>query len=137
MPDLQRRVSSMQELRHLIAQLGRRASARGTRKDHFAPQVACDDSRIGVAVDPASKTCLNGLTLSSSLTEMLPSEAVLLRSASPTLRRLFLAKKVEAKLLSYQLSGWYGRLVVSRLRTRHVSLEQACTDSSCHFLSQN
>ena len=106
MPDLQRRVSSMQELRHLISLLGRRASARGANLNKFAPQVASEDSQIGVANDPSARTSVNGLTLSSSLTEMLPSEAVLLKGTSPTLRRLFLAKKVEAKLLSYELSGW-------------------------------
>jgi uncharacterized protein with von Willebrand factor type A (vWA) domain len=52
------------------------------------------------------RSSVSGLTLSSSLSEMLPSEAVLLKSSSPALRRLFLAKKVESKLLGYQMSGW-------------------------------
>eukprot|EP00581_Thalassiosira_minuscula_P001891 CAMPEP_0183747310 /NCGR_PEP_ID=MMETSP0737-20130205/67200_1 /TAXON_ID=385413 /ORGANISM="Thalassiosira miniscula, Strain CCMP1093" /LENGTH=286 /DNA_ID=CAMNT_0025983019 /DNA_START=1 /DNA_END=858 /DNA_ORIENTATION=+ len=37
---------------------------------------------------------------------MLPSEASLLRSRIRSLRLLFLAKKAESKLLSYELSGW-------------------------------
>ena len=71
----------------------------------FSPQILAPDSTLSVQIDPAARASVNGLTLSSSLTEMVPSEAMLLRSSSPTLRRLFLAKKVEAKLLSYELSG--------------------------------
>jgi len=105
MPELQRRVASMPELRELMKQLGRRPSAQGASINKFAPQVPAK-SDLGVQKDPIARSCVNGLTLSGSLSEMLPSEAVLLRSASPTLRRLFLAKRVEAKLLSYELSGW-------------------------------
>ncbi|MGB1596555.1 MAG: vWA domain-containing protein, partial [Promethearchaeia archaeon] len=105
-PQLQLRLAQMPELKALMAQLGRRPSARGGSISKFPPQTAVADGAPGVALDPASRASVSGLALSSSLSEMLPSEAVLLRSATPTLRRLFLAKKAEAKLLSYQLTGW-------------------------------
>ena len=62
---------------------------------------------------------MSGLTLSSSLSEILPSEAVLLQGSSPTLRRLFLKKKVESKLLSSELSGWADVMSVPRARPRY------------------
>ena len=106
LPRLQRQLSDMRELRELVSLLGRRPAARGAKVHKFAPQTAAPDSPFGAQLDPAERTSVTGLTLSNSLSEMLPSEAVLLKSASPTLRRLFLAKRVESKLLSYQLAGW-------------------------------
>jgi len=120
LPQLQRQLSAIPEMRVLMSQLGRRPSARGTTINRFAPQMPSRDSTMGVQNDPIARTSVNGLTLSSSLTEMLPSEAVLLKSASPTLRRLFLAKKVEAKLLSYELSGWIVAPSIPRRRASHL-----------------
>ena len=54
---------------------------------------------MGVELDPLDPTSVSGLTYSGSLTSMLPSEAVLLRSSIRSLRLLFLAKKAESKLL--------------------------------------
>jgi hypothetical protein len=56
--------------------------------------------------------------LSNQLSEMLPSEAILLRGNNPALRRLFMAKRVEGKLQSYQLAGWLDVPSTSRPRAR-------------------
>ncbi|KAL9188343.1 hypothetical protein ACHAXT_006721 [Thalassiosira profunda] len=108
MPDLQRRLAAMPELRELLSRLGRRASSTGSDRCKFRPRKrsASKDDMIGVEMDPLDPTSVAGLTYSGRLTSMLPSEAVLLRSQRRTLRWLFLAKKAESKLLSYELSGW-------------------------------
>jgi hypothetical protein len=119
-PHLQRRLAMMPELQRLMTQLGRRPTAQGDSMHKFSPQILAPDSTLSVQIDPAARASVNGLTLSSSLTEMVPSEAMLLRSSSPTLRRLFLAKKVEAKLLSYELSGWTETPANPRPRPRYL-----------------
>ena len=108
MPDLQRRILSMPELRELLSKLGRRQSASGTDNRRFRPRKRSynTDDMMGVQLDPLDPTSVSGLTLSNDLSTMLPTEAVLLRSSMRALRLLFLAKKAESKLLSYELSGW-------------------------------
>jgi len=108
MPDLQRRISSMPELRELLSKLGKRQSASGTNYRRFRPRKRSynTDDMTGVQLDPLDPTSVSGLTLSDDLSTMLPTEAVLLRSSMRALRLLFLAKKAESKLLSYELSGW-------------------------------
>jgi len=108
MPDLQRRISSMPELRELLSKLGKRQSASGTNNRRFRPRKRSynTDDMMGVQLDPLDPTSVSGLTLSDDLSTMLPTEAVLLRSSMRALRLLFLAKKAESKLLSYELSGW-------------------------------
>jgi len=108
MPDLQRRISSMPELRELLSKLGKRQSASGTNNRRFRPRKGSynTDDMMGVQLDPLDPTSVSGLTLSDDLSTMLPTEAVLLRSSMRALRLLFLAKKAESKLLSYELSGW-------------------------------
>jgi uncharacterized protein with von Willebrand factor type A (vWA) domain len=101
MPDLQRRISSIPELRELLSKLGRRPSSEGRdinrfkdRKRSYTPE-----DMMGVELDTMDPTAVSSLTRSGSLTLMLPSEAVLLRSSIRSLRWLFLAKKAESKLL--------------------------------------
>ena len=109
LPELQRQVANMTELRDLLKKLGRRPtvleSSQG-RMHRFPPRVSDPEGSVGAQLDATARSSVTGLTLSSSLAEMLPSEAVLLTGSSPTLRSLFWAKLVEAKLLSYELSGW-------------------------------
>jgi MoxR-like ATPase len=106
-PDLQDRIASMAELRHLLNRLGRRPTAeRSQRATHrFPPRRPERTAGMGAVQDPMRRTEVSGLCLSNRLAEMLPSEAVLLRG-SPALRRLFWAKTVESKLQCYELSGW-------------------------------
>jgi MoxR-like ATPase len=108
LPDLQRQLQSMLELNELIQKLGRRPTVDTSidrRLHRFPPRHVDPDGTMGAHMDPIMRNNVDGLTLSGSFTEMLPSEASLLLSQSSTLRRLFLAKKVERKLLSYQLMG--------------------------------
>jgi hypothetical protein len=101
LPDLQRRISSMPELRDLLSQLGRRPSAEGKDNRRFRPRKRSysNDDMKSVDLDPLDPTSVTGLTRSGSLSYMLPSEAVLLRSSTRSLRWLFLAKFAESKLL--------------------------------------
>ena len=106
-PQLQKQISDMPELRDLLKELGRRPTAEnGDRFNKFSTRKLQRDGGIGAQFDPQMRESVSGITLSNNLTEMLPSEAVLLRGSSPALRRLFMAKKAESKLLSYQMSGW-------------------------------
>ena len=105
MAPLQARLAKMPELRHLISSLGKRPSAVGRDMQKFVPRVRSSRSALGVEIDPLSRESVRGITRTGSLTEMLPSEAALLKGP-PALRRLFLAKKVEGKLLGYDISGW-------------------------------
>jgi len=118
MAPLQARLTKMPELRQLISSLGKRPSAEGKDRQKFPPQVRSSRSALGVEVDPLSRDSVRGISRTSSLTEMLPSEAVLLKG-SPALRRLFLAKKVEGKLLGYDISGYAD--VPSRPKKRRSS----------------
>ena len=108
LPELQNKLSSMPELRDLLSRLGRRPSSEGDEIRRFQRRKRSysKDDMIGVESDPTNPASVNGLTTSGSFSKMLPSEAVLLKSSFPSLRWLFLAKKVESKLLSYELSGW-------------------------------
>lgn len=101
LPELQRRISSMPELRDLLSQLGRRPSAEGKDNFRFKPRRKSNsnDDMKSVDLDPLDPTSVTGLTRSGSLSYMLPSEAVLLRSSTRSLRWLFLAKFAESKLL--------------------------------------
>jgi MoxR-like ATPase len=120
-PSLQRQLQSMIELRDMVKSIGRRPTANeNNNKSHrFAPRDLSPEGGMGAQFDPATRTSVSGLTLSSSLTEMLPSEAGLLLGRAPVLRRLFLAKKVESKLLSYQLSGWSDTPSIPRTNPRY------------------
>ena len=107
-PELQRKLTQMPELKELLGRLGKRPSSLGQDVKRFKARKRSysQDDQIGVEMDPLDPTALSGLTLSGQLTAMLPSEAVLLRSSFKSLRWLFLAKRAEGKLLSYEQSGW-------------------------------
>ena len=106
-PELQKQISSMPELRDLLKDLGRRPTAENSDKlNKFSPRKHYKDGGMGAEFDPQMRESVSGITLSGNLSEMLPSEAVFLRGSFPVLRRLFMAKRVESKLLSYQMSGW-------------------------------
>jgi hypothetical protein len=117
---LQRELASMTELREMMKILGRRPTAEGSDIRRFTPRDLDRSGGLGAQFDPLTRSSVSGLTLSDSLAEMLPSEAVLLKG-SPALRRLFMAKRVESKLLSYELSGWADVPIVPRLRPRYNS----------------
>lgn len=105
-PALQSKIAAMPEVKDLLKKLGRRPTAEDSNgSQKFAPRKPNVDGAMGAEFDPNQRESVSGVTLSGSFSEMLPSEAVLLRG-SPALRRLFLAKKVEAKLSSYEMSGW-------------------------------
>ncbi|GFH55543.1 hypothetical protein CTEN210_12019 [Chaetoceros tenuissimus] len=112
-PALQKQISSMHELKDLMNNIGRRPTAENSNEIRkFAPRKLQKDGSMGAQFDPSSKESISGITRSSNLAEMLPSEAVGLRvkvdgsNSSKALRRLFLAKMAESKLLSYERSGW-------------------------------
>eukprot|EP00980_Cylindrotheca_fusiformis_P003786 scaffold834_cov123-Cylindrotheca_fusiformis.AAC.33 len=105
-PTLQSQIAAMPELKDLVRKIGRRPTAKDSDKlQKFAPRRLQDNGGMGAQFNPTDRDSVSGVTLSGSFTEMLPSEAVLLRG-SKVVRRLFMAKKLEEKLLSYQISGW-------------------------------
>jgi len=117
-PQLQRQISGMSELKDLVRNLGRRPTVEKSDAIHkFTPRRPEPSGGLGAEWDPyTTRESIHGLHLSSSLTEMLLSEAALLRSSA--LRPLFLQKLVESKLLSYQFSGWKDVPSVPRTRSR-------------------
>ena len=122
LPSLQRQLQSMPELCDMVQALGRRPTAKDRKNGlhRFSPRDLNAEGAMGAQFDTSTRASVSGLTLSGSLTEMLPSEAGLLLGKSPVLRRLFLAKKVESKLLSYQLSGWSDVPSLPRVSPRYL-----------------
>lgn len=130
-PALQRQVASMPELRDLVKRLGRRSTVSQSNAVHkFPPRQPTTDhknSALSALPDATLRSSIQGLTLSNSLTQMLPSEAVLLLarrkkkgdSFTSVLRRLFWAKMVESKLLSYEASGWMDASSLPRRQRRN------------------
>lgn len=119
-PTLQSQVATMPELKNLLKALGRRPTAKESDQlQKFAPRKPQNDSCMGAQFDPTDRESVSGVTLSGSFAEMLPSEAVLLRG-SRVLRRLFMAKKLEEKLLSYQMSGWTDIPSVPQIRPHYL-----------------
>lgn len=123
LPALQQKVVQLPELRALLRSLGRRPVSKdsGGRTQRWAPRTADSEGADAARIDVTARSAVTGLTLSGSLAEMLPCEALLLLNSSSTapatttatqLRRqrrrrsFFWAKFVEGKLLSYELSGW-------------------------------
>lgn len=105
--ELQAEIANMPQLMEFLKVIGRRPTVENSDKMQlFSPRKPKADGSMGAQFDPIEKDFMNGLTYSDSFSEMLPSEAMLLRGRYPVLRRLFLAKKVQAKLLSYEMSGW-------------------------------
>ena len=120
LPLLQKRLSTMPELKKMLASLGRRPSTQGHEFARFLEQQHSADSPLGVELDPFTRDSVRGITKTASLSEMLPSEAVLLKG-SHALRRLFLAKEVEAKLLGYDTSGYSDVPSRPKARSRYMS----------------
>jgi MoxR-like ATPase len=155
LPLLQREIAAMPELRDLIHALGRRPTAEQSSNaiHKFVPRQLDNEGALGAQFDATHRMSIRGLTLSGSLSEMLPSEAMLLvkrnetttknnnttaTGTSSVLRRLFLAKMVEKKLLSYESSGWQDvpsrPIPLPRFRTRLPSAPggpiMICLDTS-------
>eukprot|EP00535_Pseudo-nitzschia_heimii_P013296 CAMPEP_0197197348 /NCGR_PEP_ID=MMETSP1423-20130617/32820_1 /TAXON_ID=476441 /ORGANISM="Pseudo-nitzschia heimii, Strain UNC1101" /LENGTH=1252 /DNA_ID=CAMNT_0042651169 /DNA_START=207 /DNA_END=3965 /DNA_ORIENTATION=+ len=121
-PTLQKQISAIPELKDLMQDLGRRPSAEeyganDRRFEKFAPRRSHPEGAMGAEIDRSfCREAVTGIALSGNPSEMLPSEAVLLRQRLAVneegktypnmLRRLFLAKMAESKLQSYELSGW-------------------------------
>ena len=106
-PQLQQELANLSELNSLIQSLGRRPTVKDSdRIQKFAPRKQKQDGALGAEFDPQLRESIEGLTYSGSFSDMLPSEALLLCGKAKAFRRLFLAKKVESKLFSHQLSGW-------------------------------
>jgi len=124
-PKLQQELTNLPELSQLIQSLGRRPTAENWNSWHkFVPRRPHREGGLGADFDPQRRESIDGITLSNSLSEMLPSEALLLcgnstGSGGEMLRRLFLAKKVESKLLSYQLSGWTDIPSIPKTKSRY------------------
>jgi MoxR-like ATPase len=144
---LQREIASIPELRDLIHSLGRRPTVEQSNEVRkFVPRKPNELGVLGAQCDPTRRASVSGITLSGSLSEMLPSEAILLakkkkkheqwnqdkyshpdQSSSQQvprrspLRRLFLAKMVESKLLSYESSGWEDVPSTNVPRPRHLT----------------
>jgi len=120
LPPLQRELQSMRELRNLVKDIGRRPTVekKKGRLQKFEPRNQDSKGSMGAEFDPYSLASVNDLTFSDNLAQMLSSEAVLLRG-SPIFRRLFMAKKIESKLLSYQLSDWRDTLSVPMKKPKH------------------
>ncbi|CAB9501051.1 ATPase RavA [Seminavis robusta] len=131
LPSLQREIAVMPELhvRALIQQLGRRPTAEQSDAIHkFVPRKPDQEGALGAQYDPTIRSSIRGITLSGSLSEMLPSEAMLLverkqqqQSDRKPLRRLFLAKLAENKLFSYESSGWQDVPSITHPKSRHLT----------------
>ena len=59
-----------------MSALGRRPSALGKALHKFPEQAVAREKTLGVQQDPTARTSVTGLTLSGSLSDMLPAEAV-------------------------------------------------------------
>lgn len=82
---------------------------------------------MGVELDILDPTSVSSLTRSGSLSLMLPSEAVLLRSSIRSLRWLFLAKKAESKLLCVFISGVVRTQMDARVSDAVAACLHRCT----------
>lgn len=106
-PTLQNELSSIAELSALIRSLGRRPTAENSdRIQRFSPRQSHRDGGMGAHWDQSLRESMDGVTLSNSISEMLPAEALLLCGNSTALRTLFLSKLAESKLWTYRTSGW-------------------------------
>eukprot|EP01041_Mallomonas_annulata_P004719 gene4719-9363_t len=132
---IQEQLRNMPELKDLVSSLGRRPSTRGDLLQKYPPQLSDLKSPPGVALSPRVPNEMKGLRRSDSLEGLLPSETMLLSissrnkrktshsnntsstssststsisydSLSKRLRLLFMARRVERSLSSYELMGW-------------------------------
>ena len=115
MAEVQAQLRDMPLLRTLIRDLGRRPSASGELR-RGPPTQSARNSPPGVSWSSETPFRVEGLRRSGDLSRLLPSEMALLAAgrheeavnsrAGKNLRRLFLSKLVEKRLMTYELSNW-------------------------------
>ena len=144
---LKKKLENLKELRELVRSLGRGGGKGPIRR---APQqVYKSGMPLGVIRSEESPEETRGLTRSGDISRMLPSEARLLASGWPkgdmkkgskACRRLFLARRAERTLLSYERAGWVDdqpSRVTGRLELRPASEMGpiiVCLDTSASML---
>lgn len=105
---LRKKLENLRELRDLVRSLGRGGGKGPIRR---APQQIFQTGMpLGVIRSEESPEETRGLTRSGDLSRMLPIEARLLassrRAENAVSRRLFMARRAERMLLSYERAGW-------------------------------
>jgi uncharacterized protein with von Willebrand factor type A (vWA) domain len=143
---LRKKLENLKELRDLVRSLGRGGGKGPLRR---APQqLYMTGMPQGVIRSEESPEETKGLTRSGDLSRMLPIEARLLASgkiksdkqASSISRRLFMARRAERMLLSYERAGWVEdqpSKVTDRLELRPASEMGpiiVCLDTSASML---
>jgi len=144
---LRKKLENLKELRDLVRSLGRGGGKGPIRR---APQqIYKSGMPLGVIRSEESPEETRGLTRSGDISRMLPSEARLLASGWPkgdiskgskACRRLFLARRAERTLLSYERAGWVDdqpSRVTGRLELRPASEMGpiiVCLDTSASML---
>lgn len=144
---LRKKLESLKELRDLVRSLGRGGGKGPIRR---APQqIYSSGMPPGVLRSEESPEETRGLTRSGDISRMLPIEARLLVSSrrkekmgspSTVSRRLFMAKRAERMLLSYERTGWIENepsKVTDRLELRPASEMGpiiVCLDTSASML---
>ena len=147
---LRKKLENLKELRDLVRSLGRGGGKGPIRR---APQqIFSSGMPPGVIRSEESPEETRGLTRSGDISRMLPIEARLLASSriqeksgkdsrtSKTSRRLFMAKRAERMLLSYERAGWVDdqpSKVTDRLELRPASEMGpiiVCLDTSASML---
>jgi MoxR-like ATPase len=140
-------LQQMPKLRRLLQRIGRRPLIQdkiATTPRRFAPQSRDRHGAPAAQLDRSVPSSISGLALSNRFSEMVPSEALLLvrggdNATRVARRRLFLAKLVESKLLSYESSGGWsnvpsGAVTRGRPWTRRPSAPRGplvvCLDTS-------
>ena len=144
-PTLQRKISQIPELKKLVKELGRRPTIKDSDSiQRFLPRQQQENGSLGAEWDPQNRESVNDLYFSNRLTEMLPSEAVLLKSKANGLKALFLQRLAESKLLSYQHSGWSDVPSVQSFQTRRLRMPSApggpiiiCLDTSWSMMTSS
>ena len=106
-PKILRQLESMSDLRDLMRSIGKRPTSKDSTTIYkFPPSVVKPQGMDAAQIDPSARASVSGLIYSNKISDMLPAEAALLKSSSIALRRLFMAKVLESKLLSYEMSDW-------------------------------
>lgn len=139
---LRKKLENLRELRDLVRSLGRGGGKGPIRR---APQQIFQTGMpLGVIRSEESPEETRGLTRSGDLSRMLPIEARLLassrRAENAVSRRLFMARRAERMLLSYERAGWVDdqpSRVTDRLELRPASEMGpiiVCLDTSASML---
>jgi len=99
-----------------------------TIKRTFLQRVENPYGADGAFLRPSLPQSMEGIRLSNSIADMLPSEADFLCSTgnnAKILKRLLLAKQVKSKLWSYHLTGYYNVSSHSNTRNQRTKLPSA------------